>query len=373
MIFVCTSSFSLVFLPPVAVFRSEFFFLLNIRSKADRRKLKKYSEDIPSWLSTDFKSNFRMSSVTFWKVFSYLRTCPEAIEMARGSQPETLEKSLLSVLWYMGSQDTLSEICQRFSISEESFLNRRSKIMKALLSKSKENLIRWPEKDADKQIIAQEFETLSNLKNVIGVLDTTHIQVKALDNDREKFYNKNGYYSVKLIAACQRDMRFIFCSTGHAGRLHDFQTLVDSHLLERGAHLCNSHHLVGDAAFPLFDWLITPYTSESKTDAQQYYNSCLMTVQKVITRAFGLLHGRFRRLKVIESTNLSTIVDIIHLACVLHNFCIGCDDIGEEYMVYEVEDEGDDSLPVINLPPLPDTVKIKRDIICRNLSIGRHR
>lgn len=324
-------------------------------------------------LSSEFKSNIRMSSVTYYKVCNYLRTCPEAVEMAQGTSPETLEKSLLSVLWYMGSQESLAQICSRFSITEESFLKRRSKVTKALLSKSKENLIKWPEKESDKKFVASQFETLSRLKNVIGALDTTHIQVKMVEENRENYFNKNGYYSVKLIAACQRDMSFTFCSAGHAGRLHDVQTLINSGLREHGTVLCNSYHLVADAAFPLYDWLITPYTEENLTESQQHYNKCLLAVQKVITRAFGLLHGRFHRLKVIETTDITTIVEIILLACVLHNFCIGCDDIGEEYMVYEVEDEGDNALPENNVLETPNSGKIKRDTICRNLSVGRQR
>lgn len=54
----------------------------------------------------------------------------------------------------------------------------------------------------------------------------------------------------------------------------------------------------GDSAFPLLNRLLTPYRQrEILTPSQINYNRRLSSTRVVIEQAFGLLLGRFRRLK----------------------------------------------------------------------------
>jgi len=57
-------------------------------------------------------------------------------------------------------------------------------------------------------------------------------------------------------------------------------------------------HLIGDAAYPLSNYLLVPYKDYGKlTPAMTLFNHRLSSTRIVIEQAFGLLIGRFRKLK----------------------------------------------------------------------------
>ena len=61
-------------------------------------------------------------------------------------------------------------------------------------------------------------------------------------------------------------------------------------------------HLLGDAAYPLKTWIMTPYKDNGHlTEQQKTYNFYLHSLARmVIERAFALLKGRFRRVKYVD-------------------------------------------------------------------------
>lgn len=57
-------------------------------------------------------------------------------------------------------------------------------------------------------------------------------------------------------------------------------------------------------------------------EAQELYNHLLSATRQVIERAFGLLFGRFRRLKFLDMNKAENIPKTIIACCVLHNLCL---------------------------------------------------
>ena len=57
-------------------------------------------------------------------------------------------------------------------------------------------------------------------------------------------------------------------------------------------------------------------------NAQKNYNRKLSQIRVIIEQAFGMLKGRFRRLKHIVVRDVENIVNIVVACCVLHNICI---------------------------------------------------
>lgn len=55
---------------------------------------------------------------------------------------------------------------------------------------------------------------------------------------------------------------------------------------------------------------------------QKKFNKVISSARQVVERAFGLLKGRFRRLREITSHDHSAIVGIIVCGCILHNLTI---------------------------------------------------
>ena len=71
------------------------------------------------------------------------------------------------------------------------------------------------------------------------------------------------------------------------------------------------------------------------------YNNKHARTRQPIERAFGLLKGRWRRLKYVEMENVEDVPSVVSAACVLHNFCLIIDD-GTIEDFFD-DDDGDDN------------------------------
>ena len=94
-------------------------------------------------------------------------------------------------------------------------------------------------------------------------------------------------------------------------------------------------HILGDAAYPVLPWLLTPFRDNGHLSVKQaHYNNKQSVARCKIERAFALLKGRFRRLRRIDMFRTDKIPDVIAAACVIHNFSLRHDAIDniDEYV-----------------------------------------
>lgn len=150
------------------------------------------------------------------------------------------------------------------------------------------------------------------------------------------YINRKGFPSVVLQGVCDNKKLFtdVFC--GLPGSVHDATVFKKSDLYERirsgEVQFPENSHLLGDLAYPLSTTLITGYKENRiLTLRQRNFNIKLSEVRVLIENAFGLLKGRFRRLKFMETVRLDLICLLIVTACILHNICILKCDILHDY------------------------------------------
>ena len=107
--------------------------------------------------------------------------------------------------------------------------------------------------------------------------------------------------------------------------------------------LDETYHIIGDSAYPLSNYLMTPYRvrKQGMSVQQKKFNTHLASKRSVIERAFGLLGLRFPRLMKLNVYSLDEQINCIVSACVLHNWCILEDD-GDDFD--EVEEVLDNSV-----------------------------
>lgn len=151
------------------------------------------------------------------------------------------------------------------------------------------------------------------------------IDLYEINIDRKKFP------SIILQGTCDHLKRLTDCFIGFPGSVHDAHVFENSDLKKRIKHnpllmVPKGSYLVGDAAYKLESYMMTPYKDMGHfTVEQRRYNYAQSVTRNVIERAFALLKGRFPRLKLVEIKDLNHLCSYILAMCTLHNFCLNED------------------------------------------------
>ncbi|XP_069995083.1 putative nuclease HARBI1 [Penaeus vannamei] len=130
------------------------------------------------------------------------------------------------------------------------------------------------------------------------------------------------------------------CTAKIPGSVHDSRIFNNSRLFFDLQHdLLEGHHLLGDSAYPLLPFLLTP-VANPVGQREVRYNISHSKARNTIERAFGVLKMRFRCLTIPLKINLTTVMTTICSAAVLHNMAVKykedlymCNDDGEEESV----------------------------------------
>lgn len=122
------------------------------------------------------------------------------------------------------------------------------------------------------------------------------------------------------------EMLITSAQTGWPGCTHDARVLRNSGIYDKAnaGNLVNpERHIIGDSAYPLRTWLVTPYRDNGHlTGRQKRFNRMLSSCRQNVERAIGHLKGRFRRLREISLYTMEGVCYFIMAACALHNLCI---------------------------------------------------
>ena len=111
-------------------------------------------------------------------------------------------------------------------------------------------------------------------------------------------------------------------SSVHDGRIFRNSTLYNRCEPNYNYLFLEKTYLVGDKAYPLKMWLMTPYKSEYQLHPREVaFNkklSARVATRSVIERSFALLKGRFRRLKYLD-------MDVKYISATIVDFLTSAD------------------------------------------------
>jgi len=208
----------------------------------------------------------------------------------------------------------------------------------------KADVVCWPQ-DCTK--LAKEFYEIAGFPLVAGCLDGTHITIKPPANDENSFVNRHHTHSLNVLAVAGPDLTIYYLNTNHPGRCHDAHVLRQSSLWqsfeEQGDRPFPGAVLLGDSAYPLKQWLLTPFSGDPD-GAKARYNSAHIKTRNVVERAFGVIKSRFFALKTgIRLKDPAKAAKLIVSAIILHNLCVR---MGDKFEDVE-EEEDDDEDPVV--------------------------
>ena len=107
--------------------------LLSERRKAVR--IEGYAETVvPNYNLSEFRSHFRISADTFEQLVVELGNCPELPTGPQhgGREPISVEKHLLLTLLFLGNQESIRSISDRFNVTKSSVFRCVNRVCKAL-------------------------------------------------------------------------------------------------------------------------------------------------------------------------------------------------------------------------------------------------
>ncbi|KAG0415003.1 hypothetical protein HPB47_007808 [Ixodes persulcatus] len=208
--------------------------------------------------------------------------------------------------------------------------------------------VAFPQTDEEKAATREAFVRRGCLPGVVGCVDGTFVAIKAPSkHDRTVtkalYWCRKHYYALNVMV-CDADMRILAFDPSMPGSTHDSfvwrrswvrQECVAGRLLEDG------EYLLGDEAYPLEPWLLSPVPGRPSLDSPAgRYNIAHASTRAVVERCIRLLKSRFRCLQRPRTLfHHPKIAGTIAAACaVLHNVCL-CSEEPEPYPPSDSESE----------------------------------
>ena len=318
----------------------ELGFLLGTREDSKPRILGYVEKVVPLYYDQDFRRHFRLSRSTFDVLVHKASTWKElSLDRSRGGRVAIpVVNQLLITLWYLGSQETFRQLSDRFGVAESTVHGVVRKICRCISFYLRHTAIQRP-RGSQVDRIRRGFENIKGFPDVLGAIDGSHIPIKPPSQDRDSYINRKKFSSLILQAVCDHNMFFLDCYCGWPGSVHDARVLRNSDLFVRiqsnsgDMFPMQGTHILGDAAYPLNTWLLTPYKDYSHMQQEDInYNYCHSATRMVIERAFSLLKGRWRKMKFVDVTRVKEIPTMIIASCVLHNICLSHDEDISEFL-----------------------------------------
>ncbi|XP_050517915.1 putative nuclease HARBI1 [Diabrotica virgifera virgifera] len=280
-----------------------------------------YEYTIPRYTNDDFREHFRMSRVTFERLFNCIRAVHHIEDRL-----VPLEKKLLFTVWVISKPESFLAAGDRFGLAKSSAHKIFYQIVDEL-GQITNQYIRWPNMQKIQQT-ANVFELRSRgIPGVVGAIDGCHIPIKQPVRNANDFYNRKGFHSIILQGVCDENGVFIDVNIGRPGRMHDARVFrlseIYEYLTRENSILPANLHLIADSAYPLLLNLMKPFQDNGHLPEEHVvYNTKLSSIRSTIERAFGLLKCKFRRLKYLDVNNSQIASRIVLAACVLHNFIL---------------------------------------------------
>jgi hypothetical protein len=216
--------------------------------------------------------------------------------------------------------------------------------------------------------VMRDFQDFCGLPSVAGAIDGTHISIRKPYVGPEDYFNfKSSGDTIQMQAVDDRHKRFLDVAVGMPGSTHDSRMLRRSALFQQAetGTLFDPEvnvegftpFLLGDAGYPLKQWLLTPYRdgpgrAGHRSVLERLFNKKLSRGRSVVENAFGILKQSFRELLDTTDLHVTFVPDVVVCCCLLHNVLLG-QEPDEVARLLEIL-QRDGMLPEVDADPVED-------------------
>ncbi|XP_039618106.1 putative nuclease HARBI1 [Polypterus senegalus] len=129
----------------------------------------------------------------------------------------------------------------------------------------------------------RSFFLLGNMPNTIGVIDCTHVHIQGPHGRKWQYVNRKGRHSINVQLVANADLIITNCVVKWPGPVHDALILRESALYRKLLSNSPNGIILGDSAYPLLPWLMTPFPV-TNTPEQAGFNSAHCKTRYAIER-----------------------------------------------------------------------------------------
>lgn len=189
-------------------------------------------------------------------------------------------------------------------------------------------------------------EEFSVFSECIGAIDGTHIPLFVEDDGQARWRNRKAVNSTNVLAVVDFSGRFRYVLVGWEGSAHDAWVLADA--VRRGFKVPEGRYILGDAAYPLANGVLTPYRTvqyhlqrwrlqrRNPSTPQELFNYRHSSLRMVVERAFGQLKQRFSILTRMRQYPLDVQLRLIYALFGLWNIIVESEGVDLEKEVSDV-------------------------------------
>jgi hypothetical protein len=139
-----------------------------------------------------------------------------------------------------------------------------------------------------------------------------------------KYFNRKGFFSMNLQAACDSKYRFMFTSCRTAGSTHDSLAFRITRFWERlkNGDLPLEYWLAMDDAYGISDSTICPWPGKSLPTWKDSFNFWLSSGRISIEQTFGIFVRRWGILQRALTCDYKNVPKLVLCLSRLHNVCV---------------------------------------------------
>ena len=181
--------------------------------------------------------------------------------------------------------------------------------------------------------ISREFGAKSNgvMDGCIGALDGWLVKIRCPRHDEVKnpgkYFSRKGFYAINVQVIVDRKKRVLWRYIGEKGSSHDSRVFNESglgaNLLEMATILFHKGlYIIGDSAYAIRSYLLTPYDNAKPGSAEDAFNFYLSSKRIYVECAFGEIDRRWGIFWRPLEGSLKGHQDTIDAALRLHNYIV---------------------------------------------------
>ncbi|KAG0443373.1 hypothetical protein HPB47_015005 [Ixodes persulcatus] len=214
-----------------------------------------YEKVIDTYFDFEFMRLFRLSRETHAELAGRFEASAFHPDSVGGRPQISAEKTLLIVLSYLGTRATMYQIADRFDITESSVHLCIKRVLNFLNGISAQ-IITWPDQERRRRSQAGFLRKTKGKgpHKTIGAIDGCHVEILRPTESPNSYYN----------------------------RTHDARILKESPVFEDAEAKCAGGYLLGDSAYPLLPYVMTPFKSSKaalptwKTTYNMKHGACVL-------------------------------------------------------------------------------------------------